>query len=94
MKSFVVLGLELWWSEEDEEFLCLTSRGSEVKKRIQKLTRRKVKTVDESIVGLSSATFGAAALVVRIGSLRCYISSRPSPDQAFHRINYTWKHYR
>jgi hypothetical protein len=42
-----------------EGFLCLTSRGSEVKKRIQGDNGG---NVDESIVGLSSATFGAAAL--------------------------------
>jgi hypothetical protein len=35
MKSFIVLDIKLCWSEEDEVFLCLTSRGSEVKKRIQ-----------------------------------------------------------
>jgi hypothetical protein len=36
MKSFVLLGLKLWWSEEDGGFLYSTSRGSEVKKRIQR----------------------------------------------------------
>jgi hypothetical protein len=37
------------------------------------------------MVGLASVTFGGAANV-RIGQLRHYISTRLSPDQAYHHI--------
>jgi hypothetical protein len=93
IKSFVVLGLKLWWSEEDEGFLYLTSRGSKVKKREFKVILRNVKTVDESISGAFHCDFGGAVLASELASAPLHIQPTQSGPSVLSHY-YTWKHYR